>query len=520
MLAMMFVIGSGPAGVACAKALLDRGAQVTMLDVGIKLEEDRAAAVAALSEQEPSDWDQTVIRRLKEGMQPSTKGVPKKTVYGSDYPYQQWIHDTPIENHGVETRISRARGGFSNVWGAAMLPFRQRDMADWPITAAQLEPYYREVLSYVPLSAVKDDLEERFALHTKSLHELRPSTQAARLLQRAEQHRQQLHSQGIRVGRARVALRGDACRYCGLCSYGCPYSLIYSTAQTLDELMKHERFTYVADVLVDRIEETATSVRIHTKTRTGTRTFIADRVFLGAGVMGTALILMNSGIPGPLTLQDTQSFLISALQYRGTKRVREEQLHTMAQVFIEVENEKISPHSIHMQVYTYNEMHSAAVRNLLGKPYHALERPLDMVMGRLCIIIGMLHSKESSTIQLRLEDGRLVAQEQKNPATTRAAKRVTSLLRKHHKSTGLVPIPGMTRIATTGTGIHYGGTFPMRAEPKDRESDLLGRLHGFQRTHIIDASIFPSIPATTIVLTIMANATRIAAQCIEKSADD
>jgi hypothetical protein len=29
-----------------------------------------------------------------------------------------------------------ARGGLSNVWGAAMLPYRDADIADWPIKSA------------------------------------------------------------------------------------------------------------------------------------------------------------------------------------------------------------------------------------------------------------------------------------------------------------------------------------------------------------------------------------------------
>ena len=52
---MHCVIGSGPAGVACAKALLARGASVLMLDAGIELESDRARIVRELSEKSPPE---------------------------------------------------------------------------------------------------------------------------------------------------------------------------------------------------------------------------------------------------------------------------------------------------------------------------------------------------------------------------------------------------------------------------------------------------------------------------------
>jgi choline dehydrogenase-like flavoprotein len=42
------------------------------------------------------------------------------------------------------------------------------------------------------------------------------------------------------------------------------------------------------------------------------------------------------------------------------------------------------------------------------------------------------------------------------------------------------------------------------------KSDKWGRPFGFKKVHIIDSSVLPSIPATTITLTVMANAARIA----------
>ena len=50
----------------------------------------------------------------------------------------------------------------------------------------------------------------------------------------------------------------------------------------------------------------------------------------------------------------------------------------------------------------------------------------------------------------------------------------------------------------------------MRLNLKERlETDILGRLYGHKRIHIVDGSIMPSIPATTIALLQMANADRI-----------
>ena len=53
----------------------------------------------------------------------------------------------------------------------------------------------------------------------------------------------------------------------------------------------------------------------------------------------------------------------------------------------------------------------------------------------------------------------------------------------------------------------------MNKNPKNKfETDILGRISGWDNIHIIDSSIFPSLPGTTIGLLAMANATRIATE--------
>jgi choline dehydrogenase-like flavoprotein len=65
------------------------------------------------------------------------------------------------------------------------------------------------------------------------------------------------------------------------------------------------------------------------------------------------------------------------------------------------------------------------------------------------------------------------------------------------------------RVGQPGRGFHTGGTFPMRSKPGAFETDVLGRPYGFSKVHLVDSSVFPSLPATTITLSVMANAHRI-----------
>ena len=46
---MYYVIGSGPAGISCAQALIAAGKNVTILDSGLQLEDERRDAVRTLA---------------------------------------------------------------------------------------------------------------------------------------------------------------------------------------------------------------------------------------------------------------------------------------------------------------------------------------------------------------------------------------------------------------------------------------------------------------------------------------
>ena len=78
---------------------------------------------------------------------------------------------------------------------------------------------------------------------------------------------------------------------------------------------------------------------------------------------------------------------------------------------------------------------------------------------------------------------------------------------------GCVPL---TPIAQINTGsYHVGGTLPMKKNPKkETETDLLGRPLNMKNVNVVDSSVFPSLPGTTIGLLAMANADRIAAHVL------
>ncbi len=512
------VIGSGPAGVACAHALLERGANVLLLDAGLSLEAPRAEVVNRMKGLAPSQWDPALLAKFKAGMSATSKGIPLKLAYGSDYPYREADLHLPADYEGVALRPSLGRGGFSAVWGAAMMPYSAADTADWPVRAAELAPHYVAVAKLTGLSAIADDLAAIFPLHAAPPAALKLSRQAGQLRSRMEQNRAALRAAGIHFGQARVAAKAgsDGCVYCGLCMYGCPYGFIYNAEQTLAQLQQSPAFTYRTNAVVTDVREDGAIVRIAGYDRLTRAPFelAAQRAYVGAGVVSTArLVLRSLGLyERTVRLKDSQYYLFPLLLSQSGGDVRTESLHTLSQMFIEIFDDEITRRSIHLQVYSYSDLIGHAVRRPFRVFGGAMEWFARRMEERLLIVQGYLHSDHSSQIAIRLSKGdpdRLRLQAELNPQVRPMIQRVLAKLRRHRRQLGAWPISPMLQVAEPGRGFHNGSSFPMSANPGELETDTLGRLPAWKRIHLVDASILPDIPATQITFSVMANAHRI-----------
>lgn len=524
---MIVVIGSGPTGVACARALLERKLPVTMIDAGLSLESHREQAVISLRSRPREGWTGEWLAPLLDGTDPGVRGLPGKRTYGSDFAYRP--AGMQIVQEGVDTLASHAIGGLSNLWGANALPFLEADIADWPVGSRELEPYYRAVLAFMPLAAARDELEPLFPLHTDSPQLLRLSPQARAMLARLRKHRPELHRQGLEFGQSRLAVRtadepgSSGCVYCGLCLYGCPHELIYTSASTVRAMQRWKGFTYLPGVLVERFEEQPDGVRIlGRKIEDGSAfLFRAERAFIAAGaVHTTGLVLASTGARDrEVDLLDSQYFMVPLVTPRASGHVLGQDMHALSQLALELRDQSISKHHVHLLLYTFNDLFRRALEKLplLGTP---LAKPLRSAMlDRLSVIQGYLHSDDSARIAVRVETigeaQRIVLRARPNEDTVTTIRRVVRKLAVMARYTGSLPVAPMVQVGLPGKSYHVGGSFPMSARPTGDQTDLLGTLPGHRRVHVVDSSVFPSVPATNSTLGAMANAYRIGVEAGE-----
>ena len=131
------VVGAGPTGAAAAKALVAAGRRVVVLDTGLLLEPEREAARGRMALGTPATWSPTDVA-LTRFAATGTGGAGYKRLFGSDVAFRDDGVLRLRADADVGARPSYALGGLSNVWGSGVLPYAERDLRGWPITAGEL----------------------------------------------------------------------------------------------------------------------------------------------------------------------------------------------------------------------------------------------------------------------------------------------------------------------------------------------------------------------------------------------
>jgi choline dehydrogenase-like flavoprotein len=513
---MNIVIGSGPAGVAAASALLEQGRAVTLLDIGGRLEPATAAARTRMGGQDPEQWSDGDVAEVR-----GAEDADGVRSFGSDFLVRDSVGffgtDEPPAWFGL--RPSFAAGGLSNGWGASILPYRAEDIQDWPISGDDLAPHYNALKTLMPIAAKPDRLADLFPLQTiEDDRSLDLSTQAKAILGRLENRRDHLRGLGVHFGHARQAV-SDACRSCAMCLTGCPYGLIFNAAHVVERFTEKEDFTYLSNQYVIRFREEENGVRLWSRDVTSGETVetFGERLFVAAGVLPTARLVLSSlgKYDHAISLRDSHHFFVPMLQgplprSNSTREAR----NTLTQLFVEIIDPAINARTVHFQIYAYNDRYAADMRDRFGGLAAAMGPLVGYLSRRLIVAQGFIHSDDSASIDITLRGGgadeALEFAPRENPDTPPAVARAKQRMSAVARAAGLLPLPFLGRPNAIGSSFHCGGTFPMSTAPVGLETDTLGRPVGLRRVHLVDASVFPSVPATTITLSVMANAHRIA----------
>ncbi|EON13589.1 GMC oxidoreductase [Pandoraea sp. SD6-2] len=515
------IIGSGLAAVGAIKALRNLGIRPTVFDWGEGLDQDSEKKVEALAATSPVAWTPSDRKWLNQNHTlRDGSSIPKKLVFGSDYFYGASRVEAPVKATGNVPPFSYALGGLSSGWGAAALPPQSCDLSDWPVGADELQRYCEIVLADLPYSAADDALSLNFPLSSRSAVPLQLSRASEKLL--TALHKAKVLKEGETIfGQARLLVdagtgsAGAGCRYCGQCMSGCVYGSIYKAAHDILALRDRGEIDYVPGCLVDGLAEEGEHVSVCYFDGNGElRRQAFDRVFVAAGAVNSARIVLNSlgEFNRKVQLKSRGGFVLPVFSLRRLP-INWPHCNTQPGLFLELKGKGLE-HWAHVQISTENELLMQKL-GVSAETKGFVSRVKRFIAEHTFLLLVNYHSDHAGTYELSVAAAAdpeianpLYSVQRKSFPQAKVMWASAISLLKVFGRIGCLPLFPFAKL--NSGAYHVGGTLPMRSEAVDSlETDTLGRIHAWKRVHIVDTSVFPSLPGTTIGLLAMANAYRI-----------
>lgn len=489
------IVGAGPSALAAAMASNARGIVPELLDIGGAPPAEARALRARLAASPPEAWSDADRAAARRGAGPA-RAVPRKAWFGSSFAFAD--EALGVDSPGVVP--SRAFGGYSTIWGASVAAPEDADLAGWPSEVRRgLAPALARARAILPAPA--DDLP-----FGPQMAALRAAAAAA-------------DPSGAVLRPANPAVARAACVACAMCLSGCPYGAIFDAGPLLDAMERAGRIRVRRDAFVTDVTEDASGVVVAGVDLAGggrlERRY--SRIFLAAGALATTRIVMRTRgfFERDVAIKDSQKILIPILRAYAPDGALDDRGLTLAGLFVDPPPGDGLRHRAHLQITAVNPMMLAHLgigpAPERGRMRRKLLAPL---LARLMVGWGGLHSDHSGDLVLRLSrnDGlldRLTIRPRSAAHAPAAARAALSGFRRALAPTRTYIPPVGWRLAAPGEGNHVGASLPMGGGDRALASDALGRPAGFARVHAIDASVFPSVPAGTMLLLAMANADRI-----------
>ena len=386
-----------------------------------------------------------------------------------------------------------------------------------------MDPHYRIALDEMTLTGDDDDLSTLFPLLTSSRPLPKLAERTQRVLARYDARRAEVQSLGITMGRARLAMRSEDCSLCGLCMTGCPYGLIYSAAHTFDRMRAAGRVDYRSGLLAVNLRERNGIPEVELLDLKSNRvvTMSADRIYVACGGIGTTRLVMGSlGIfDQTVEIGESVQIVMPAISRFATRTdPRNERDFTLNQFNLVYDASGEGYDLCQMHFYPYNPVFETSLPRAFQ---HKLASPLaTALLRRLSVGLGYIPSWASPKVRITTKqrsEGQLpelVIDREPMSVWPAMFRRMTLAMLRAAPALDLWPILPMTSVSPAAKSYHFGGSFPHSNRRAGLATDRLGRLDRWESIHLIDASVFPNVPATTFTLTVMANANRIASESL------
>lgn len=516
--ASLLILGAGPAGVAAAKAALESGACVTLVDAGLPHPPTYPPTDFLTARTTDADQHRWMVGENFEALRAVEAVSPKMRVPAYAPLFAGFHTANRLASVGSTVTLGAlAAGGLSNLWGCGVARWSHAELAHFPVEPAIMDAAYDRVATTMGISGRSEDaMAAYFGLDAFAQPPIAPDRIHERLLRRYAAKRDRLLAQEFRAGQPRVAALSapmgerDACNRSSNCLWGCARGSLYNASQTLQTLKSHPNFTYHDGMVAEAITREHEGWTIEARDRRdGTPTrFTAPRLLLAAGTLATTrLVLAHLGhrAPVPVLSSPTAAFMLWLPEMLGARRENSFGLGQFSYALKLAEGVSAFGSTFALTGIPMSELASRL----------PLRRPLALSVLRAltssCIVGNLFLPGQYGKLSAQLtENGTLQISGDPTPQTRPLMDSAARRLRRSFLRLGAVMLPGSFTLGTPGSDVHYSGSLPMRADPAIGETSPLGEVAGAPGLYVVDGASLPYLSEKSHTLTIMANADRIA----------
>jgi choline dehydrogenase-like flavoprotein len=433
--------------------------------------------------------------------------------------------DRAVRINGVSKRLylSGVYGGGTALYGAALMrpskedfhPGRSygqripRAIWDWPIAYEELEPYYTQAERLYGVAGCTDD--DYSPLERPALgyaERANPAKDVNKKLIVANQAR------GLRPFRLPLAIDFTRCLQCGVCpGYICPNGARRSSAQLLDRAIESGLpLQVLTGVEVESLTRDGrghlNGVRVRNRT-TGTAAFYrAHRYGLAAGALRSPLLLLRSGLDGPLVGRNYMYHLAPIVAGLFPRKTGAENTF--------VKEVGFADYYFGTRAYGHKMgiIQSLPVPGplMLAKaaPPHLPRALLHFLRRRMLPLLGIIEDLPNPANGVGLDqDGQPVIRHSFGSYDLARGRRLSRFMSQILRAAGALfclstPLPSSEHVA------HQCGSLRFGRKPGEAVAAADCRMFGQPHLFLLDASIFPTSLGVGPALTIMANALRVA----------
>jgi choline dehydrogenase-like flavoprotein len=535
----ILVVGSGASGVHFALSALRKNHQVVMIDVGRAKPAPAApdTDLIGLKSRLDDPVDYFLGADYAAASLPPRRASDRKEYYGLP-PSKDYVFDAPTQfayvQDGLAPLISFAAGGLAESWTTGSYPLNDAELAQFPISYADMAPHYGEVARRIGVIGEADDLATFFPPHDNLSAPLDLDRSGALLLERYGRREVGVRTRhGVRMGRSRQAVLSQpkgprgGCRYCGRCLWGCPTGALYTPSFTLAECRAFPNFTYLPGLFASHFKRAASGAIEHLVTAgvdgSGEAIQTADAYVLACGTLSSSNIVLRTHYKatGEIVrlggLMDNRQVLAPFYNLGMLGQPYDRASYQYHQLALGIETGAPDRY-VHGQITTLkagsgHPIFQSIPLDLKGAigAFRNLRSGLGVVNLNFCDT-----RRDENYLTLAPEAAApgdwpaLSIRYRPAPGEAQAIKQAVAATGRLMGELGAPLVPGMGHIRPMGSSVHYSGTLPMSAAPAPWTVSPGCQSHDMDNLFVVDGSVMPFLPAKNLTFTLMANAARVA----------